>query len=76
MLDTVKRPDRDLARYGARGAASKALAPECGPTSPPVDRGFLAGACHLSAAISEALHRARAKWARRSSRLCVLRAAA
>jgi hypothetical protein len=24
MLDTVKRPDRDLARYGARGAASKA----------------------------------------------------
>lgn len=24
MLNTVKRPDRDLARYGGRGAASKA----------------------------------------------------
>ena len=136
MLDTVKRPDRDLARYGARGAASiarkahsfnntrkidfeaalSALPTLLGRWLPGGNRigkehiainptradrrpgsfkvvivghragvsadfatsgpGFLAGACHLSAAISEALHRARAERARRSGRLRVLRAAA
>ena len=140
MLDTVKRPDRDLAPYAARGAASKARKAHSFNNTRKIDfraineaalsalptlfgrwlpggkrigkeyiainptradrrpgsfkvvivgnrtgvwadfatsgPGFLAGACQLSVAISEALHRARDKWARRSSRLRVLRAAA